>query len=182
MKTLEEIRQRCVITEDGHWLWKGSTRPDGRPNIWAPDYTKGGQMRVQCGTRAVWHCATEKPIPKGWRAYGICEHKTCCNPKCVKCTSEAEFGAWLRRTGKYKGDVRRILANRATARSRSVLSPERIAYILASPKTGAELALDLGISEQTVSKARRGEAVVFQGAGLFSGLMAANKSGRAARA
>ena len=70
MKTLEEIRQRCVITDDGHWLWKGATRPDGRPNIWAPDYTRGG-MATQCGTRAVWHCSTEKAIPEGWRAYPL---------------------------------------------------------------------------------------------------------------
>lgn len=182
MKTLEEIRQRCVITDDGHWLWKGSTRPDGRPNIWAPDYTKEGQMRVQCGTRAVWHCSTEKPIPEGYRAYGICEHKTCCNPKCIRCTSEADFGAWLRSTGKYKGDVRRILANRAIARSRSVLSPERIAYIQASPKVGKELAAELGISAQTVSKARRGDCIAFQGANPFLGLVAANQTAGRARA
>ena len=170
MKTLEEIRQRCVITDDGHWLWKGATRPDGRPNIWAPDYTRGG-MATQCGTRAVWHCSTEKAIPEGWRAYGTCEHKTCCNPKCVKCTSEAEFGAWLRRTGQYKGDVRRILANRAISRNRSVLTPELIAHIQTSPKLGYELAAELGISKTTVSKARRGDVIVFQCAGVFSGLM-----------
>ena len=23
MRTLEEIKGRCVVTEDGHWLWKG---------------------------------------------------------------------------------------------------------------------------------------------------------------
>jgi hypothetical protein len=179
MKTLEDIRQRCVITEDGHWLWKGALTAEGRPRIHAPDYTNNGRMIPQSGPRAVVHCSTGRPIPVGWRAYGTCEHKTCCNPKCIKCTSEADFGAWLRRTGKYKGDVRRILANRATSRSRSVLTPERIAYIQTSPKLGKDLAVELGISETTVSKARRGESQAFQAAGLFSGLIAANQPGRA---
>lgn len=179
MKTLEDIRQRCVITDDGHWLWRGALTAEGRPRIHAPDYTNGGVMKPQCGTRAVWHCATEKPIPKGWRAYGTCDEKACCNPAHVKCTSEADFGAWLRRTGKYKGDTKRVLANRAISRGRSVLTPERIAYIQASPKLGKDLAVELGMSASTVSKARRGEVLVFQGAGLFSGLMAANQAGRA---
>jgi hypothetical protein len=170
MKTIEDIRQRCVITDDGHWLWKGSTRPDGRPNIWAPDYTRGG-MSTQCGTRAVWHCITEKAIPAGWRAFGTCEPLNCCNPAHVKCGSEAYFGAWLQRTGKFKGQVRRILANRATSRGRSVLTLELITHIQTSPKLGYELAAELGISTTSVSKARRGDAIVFQSAGVFSGLM-----------
>ena len=77
MKNLEEIRERCVITEDEHWLWRDALRPDGRPNIWAPDYTRGG-MQTQSGPRAVWHCSTGLPISAKWRAYGTCSEPTCC--------------------------------------------------------------------------------------------------------
>lgn len=172
MRTLEEIKGRCVITEDGHWLWRGALRPDGRPNIYAPDYTiAGGAMRTQCGMRAVWHCIHREAVPAGYRVVGVCEEKTCCNPACIRCWSEEAFGRWIRRSGAYKGQTKRILANRATSRGRSVLTPERIAYIQASPKLGYELAAELGISKSSVSKARRGESAVFQGAGLFSGLM-----------
>ncbi|WP_159917907.1 hypothetical protein [Pantoea sp. 18069] len=175
MRTIEEIKGRCFITEDGHWLWKGALRPDGRPNIHAPDYTRGdGGMQTQCGTRAVWHCANQKPVPPGYRVIGTCSEKACCNPRHVACVSESEFGERLRKTGAYKGKTTRILANRAIGRKRSVFTPERIAYIQASTKTGIELAAELGISKSSISKARRGQLVVFAGgaaAGMFQGLM-----------
>lgn len=173
MKTLEEIRGRCVITEDGHWLWRGGLRVDGRPGIWAPDHTRGG-MQTQAGPRAVWHCSTGMPIPKGWRVYGACEEQTCCNPAHVRCTSETDYGKWLVRTGLFKGKTRRILANRATARARSKLSPELIREIQSSAETGRALAVRLGLQETLISRARRGEVKVFQAAstGMFSQLMA----------
>lgn len=179
MKTLEDIRQRCVI-QDGHWLWRGSLRPDGRPNIWAPDYTKGG-MQTQCGPRAVWHCSTERPIPPNWRAYGTCDERTCCNPAHVRCTSEPDYGRWLAEQGVYKGKTSRILANRAISRARSKLTPALIAEIQASPETGVALAARLNMGTSTISKARRGESLAFAGAGagMFTGLVAANDAGKA---
>lgn len=173
MRTLEEIKGRCVVTEDGHWLWKGALCPDGRANIYAPNYTKGPDcMSTQNGPRAVWHCKTGSPIPAGWSAYGVCSEMACCNPAHIRCTSDKELGDWIRHTRKLKGSVRRILANRAINRKRAVVTPELIAFITASPKTGPELAAELGISKQTVSKTRRGEFVSFgAAAGLFSGLI-----------
>lgn len=171
MRTLEEIKGRCFIDEDGHWVWRGACRPDGRPNIHAPDFTRGG-MQTQCGTRAVWHVAHQKPVPAGYRVYGVCGLKACCNPDHLRCTSEADFGRWIRRAGLFKGQTNRILANRATSRARAVLTPEVIAHIQASTKSGKDLAIELGISPQSVSKARRGETIAYQpAAGLFSGLI-----------
>jgi len=179
MKTIDEIKGRCVITPEGHWLWDGSLRPDGRANIWAPDYTRGG-MSVQSGPRAVTHCRTGKAIPKGWRAYGTCEERSCVNPDHVACTTETAFGRWVAKAGIYKGQTKRILANRATSRARSKLTPELIAEIQASTETGVAIAARLGMSTRIVSKARRGEAISFSGAaaGMFSGLVAANDAGR----
>ena len=168
MKNLEEIRGRCAMV-DGHWLWRGSLRPDGRPNIWAPDYTRGG-MSVQCGPRAVTHCSTERPIPAGWRAFGTCDERTCCNPAHVKCTSEVAFGKEIAKSGIYKNQTSRILANRATALARSKLTPELVREIQASSETGVALAARLGFAKSLVSKARRGESIVLRGAGMFAGL------------
>lgn len=177
MKTLDEIRGRCRITEDGHWLWAGSLRPDGRANIYAPDCTNGG-MSTQPGPRAVWHCKTGKAIPKGSRVFGTCDEFACCNPDHVVCMSEQEYGIWVRKQGKWQGQVRRILANRAIGRTRAKLTPELIAEIQASPETGVALAARLGLSDSTVSKARRGAAAAFAGAGMFSALIAVNDAGR----
>lgn len=172
MKTLEEIRSRCVITEDGHWLWRGALRADGRAAIWSPDYTTG-RMQNQSGPRAVWHCSTERPIPPKWRAYGTCDEQTCCNPAHVKCTSETDYGKWLARAGVFKGQTRRILANRATGRSRSKLTPALIQEIQASEETGVALSLRLGLRTTLISRARRGEVTAFHGAasGMFAQLM-----------
>jgi len=170
MRTLEEIRGRCVITEDGHWLWRGAMRRDGRPSIYAPDYTHGGEMRTQCGTRAVWHCKTGQPVPAGWRCYGVCEDMACCNPACIRCTSEEDFGAWLRKTRRYQGKTQRILANRAIGRARAAVTPEQILYIQTSEKTGVALARELGVTDSTISKYRRAESLAAP-AGVFAGLL-----------
>lgn len=183
MRSVEEIKGRCVVTDDGHWLWKGALRPDGRPNIYAPDYRYGGEMRTQNGYRAVWNCLHQRAVPTGYRVFGICGEPTCCNPAHIRCASETDFGLWLRKQGLYKGKTARILANRAIGRARTVLTPEIVHHIQASTKKGYELADELGISKSTVSKVRRGEHTSFPPAGMFSGLLArpAMREGRAAR-
>ena len=184
MRTLEEIKGRCHIAVGGCWLWRGSLRHDGRANIYAPDYTRGPDvMSTQNGPRAVWHCKTGQPIPEGWRAYGTCENKACCNPAHVACTPCDEFGDWISKTGRLKDVPKRILANRLGGRKRAKLTPEVIAHILASDKTGVELAAELSLSRETVSKARNGRTVAYQAAGpMFAGLVKFAPQRRGARA
>lgn len=171
MKTIEEIKGRCFITEDGHWLWRGSKRPSGRPNMVAPDYTRGGAMFTQCGTRAVWHCHHKKAIPAGWLVWGTCEELACCNPAHIKAGTKEEYGQWLRETGQLKGQITRILANRAIGRRRSAMTGEKIAYIQGSDKMGKELSEELRICTSSISKARRGEMTAFNSvASPFAGL------------
>ncbi|KRC36253.1 hypothetical protein [Acidovorax sp. Root219] len=177
MKTLEEIKGRCVV-KDGHWLWRGALRPDGRPCIYAPDFTRhDGRLVTQCGMRAVWHTANGKAVPEGWRVYGSCDEWTCCNPAHVKCTSEVEFGQWLRETKRYRGQTKRILASRATGRRRAALSPLQVAYVMSSDKTGLALAAELGVSPATLSRYRRGQVpTVPPAGGMFSGLIAGGRA------
>lgn len=178
MRTLDDIKSNCEITEDGHWLWRGGLRVDGRPNIYAPDYTRSdGCMQTQAGLRAVWHIINKKPVPAGWRVFGTCEEKACCCPDHIRCAPEADIGAFTRKTKRYKGKTRRILANQATSRKRSRMTPELIEYIQTSPKTGRALAQELGLGESLVSKARRGEYLAFAGAGcMFTGLISRARS------
>ncbi|MDA8522000.1 hypothetical protein [Acidovorax sp. NCPPB 4044] len=173
MRTIEQIKARCEITDDGHWLFLGGLRVDGRPNIYGPDYTRSdGGMQTQCGLRAVWHIINQRAVPAGWRVFGICEEVACCNPEHIRCAPESEFGRYVRKTKKLKGQTRRILANQAISRKRSRMTPELIQYIQASPKKGVELALELDLSRSLISKARRGEYVAFAGAaGMFGGLI-----------
>lgn len=173
MKTIEDIQGRCFINDEGHWLWRGAVRPSGSPNILAPDYTKGGAMTTQAGKRAVWHCVNQRALPAGWRVWGTCDEIACCNPEHVMAGNGRAYGDWVRRSGKLKGQINRILANRAINKHRSVLTPESLTHILASNQSGVKLAAELGISKSVVSKARRGQMVVVRPAGMFSALMAA---------
>lgn len=169
MKDVEEIRQRCFM-QDGHWLWRGGSRPDGRPSIHAPDYTLGG-MRTQCGTRAVWHCITGKAIAKGYRVFGTCEHKQCINPAHLICVTSTKFGSLQAAKGVLKGNTARILANRAIGRARTKLTPDLVFEIQTSEETGLELAARLGISKSVISKVRTTGMPSIPAAGMFSGLM-----------
>lgn len=175
MRTLEEVKGRCFITEDGHWLWRGSVRPDGRAQIFAPDYTsKKGGMVTQSGARAVWHIANQKALPKGHRVYGTCEHPECCNPECIKATTALQHGRFVSRMGRHKGTSNHIAANRAINSKRAKLTAEQVLYVQTSPKKGIELAAELGVGTSTISKLRRGQNVVTKPGGApnpFSGLM-----------
>ena len=171
MKTLEEVMGRCFIDENEHWLWRGSVRAEGRANIYGPDYTNGG-MKVQHGPRAVWHMAYQQPIPAGHRVFLMCDEPACCNPKHMKCLSEATYAAHLKRTGVRRGVTARILANRATGRKRAALTPDQVLYVQTSSKNGIDLAAELGVSDATISSYRRGQKVcVRPAAGFFTGLM-----------
>jgi len=178
--TLDDIKDRCHIDDDGHWIWKGALSEGKWPRIYAPDHTKeGSPMVTQTGRRAVWHVSTGKPIPNSWRVFGTCEVDCCLNPKHMKCGSTQEWGAQVSKAGIHSGSVRRSVAGRQAGRKCSVLTPETYQEIIGSNETGLALAARLGVSKQTVSKARNGLIVCFEPAGgLFSGLIAANDSSR----
>lgn len=170
MRTVDEIKGRCRVTEDGHWLWAGSVRPCGSPNIYAPDYTHGGRMAVQYGYRAMWHCMTGKPIPKGHRVFSVCEEKSCVCPDHLVLLTCAEMGARVRKSGAMKNQTKRILANRKNAMKLAKMTPEILAYIRNSDETGVALAKELGVCDSVISKARRG-AYTFMRGNIFSGLI-----------
>lgn len=171
MRTLEEIKGRCFITEDGHWLWRGSVRPDGRPNIYAPDYSsKPGEvvMTTQAGPRAVWHVVNQKVIPKSHRAYVVCKHPECCNPECIRCTTGHLRGKHATRTGRFKNSPKHEAARRAISVSRAKLTAEQVEYVKTSKKTGLALAAELNVGRSTISKYRRGQNLVTASGAVFN--------------
>lgn len=169
--TLAHIKGRCRIEGD-HWIWTGA-QSEGYPRIYAPDYTKGGKLSSQPGRRAVWHVVNKKPLPNGWRVFG-CEVELCVSPKCVFARDPAERGQEIAQSGVWKGNVKRILANRLSGQRRSILSPDLIHKIVTSPKTGAALERELGIRRQIISRIRTGRANAFTPVGgLFTGLLVA---------
>lgn len=171
-RTIDDIKGRCVLI-DGHWLWKGALS-EGWPRIAAPEFTnQEGRQVSQHGRRAVWHILNRKAIPKGYRVWGTCSERTCLNPDHATLETTAQRGRKVAKSGKLKGDIKRITTVRANARKRSHLTPELIDTIRMSPKTGQALTLELGLSRTVISKVRTGKVTAFTPVGgLFTGLMA----------
>lgn len=171
---LQDIKDRCEIDDD-HWLWKGAAS-SGVPRIWAPDYTaRGGEKSAQTGRRAVWHVKHGKAIPNGWRIFAGCDEPMCVAPKHTRCLAPAEEGAAVAASGKWKGRITRITANRAIGRRRSKLTPELVALILSSPKSGSALGRELNLGRSLISKVRTRKTLSHEAVGgLFTGLMAMN--------
>ena len=150
MRTLEELKARCTVTEGGCWEF-----PDARTSsVWAFDH-RHGAMRSMRPSRAAWTMKHGREAPKGYRYYTFCGNDECCAPDHVKAMPMTAFGAMVRRTGKWKGQTRRVLASRATGRKRSKLTPEVLHTLHTSTKPGYVLARELGMSPTTVSKGRR---------------------------
>lgn len=170
--TLDDIKARCFVDENGCWLWRGAMT-DGRwPRIHAPDHSlPGSPKRTQTGRRATWNLFTGKAIPTGYRVWGTCLCDACVNPEHSKCGPTTELGRFTVRTGRFKNSAARIVANRMTGRKRASLTPEQVEEAQASKEFLKVLAERWGVSAQTVSRARLGRMKSVQASNPFSGLM-----------
>jgi hypothetical protein len=177
---LSDIKGGCKIEGDC-WLWNGATS-DGYPRIWAPDYTlHNGKKRSQVGRRAVWHVKHCEAIPNGWRVFGTCEEPLCLNPAHMDCAPQAEIGKRIAESGKWKNNIKRILANRKTGRERSHFTPETFELATTSSETGVALSRETGVTRQAISKARNGHMRAFLPVGgIFTQLIASNDNARKA--
>jgi hypothetical protein len=156
IRTLNDIRDRCRVV-DGHWIWVGAVSK-GQARVWAPDITNGGEMRSQPGPRAVWHAKTGEPIPKGMRVFCNCSEPRCINPEHIVCRTPEEQGGHVAASGKLKGLLTKIVANRKINQKRSKVTPEALDLILYSDLTGQEVSAETGICRSTISRIRRGES------------------------
>lgn len=170
--TLDDIKARCFIDDQGCWLWRGAMTDGKWPRIHGPDHTKpGSPMGTQTGRRAVWHLKTGQPIPKGWRVYGTCQCDACVNPEHMKCGTTAEMGRFTVKLGRFKNSTARIVANRKTGQKRSRLNLAQLREIQQSSEFNRVLAEKWGVSHQTISRARRGLLKSIEPANPFLGLM-----------
>lgn len=161
MKTLDDIKGRCVVDDiTGCWLWKGAITREGQARIWQYDFA-AQKMAAMPGKKAVWYAINQKPLPSGWLVYGTCNCQTCMNPEHIKDGTAADWGRHMSDSGIHKNSIPRMLASRRTGMKRSVMTPETLREVLASNESGKALARRLGVSMQTISKARNGHLVAF---------------------
>lgn len=173
-KDLDRIKGRCRIDDEtGCWIWTGAFG-NGVAHVSVTNPTTG-KLITTTGNRAAW-MAAKGPIPEGKIIYRTaCTNLACINPGHLTCGTKAEWGKAAAALGSFAITPERRILNTRSSRSRpKTLTPEEVRMIRSSPKTGKQIAEDLGVLPQTVSKVRRGEAYRdhFQAASIFAGALA----------
>lgn len=161
---IADLRARSTVDPvTGCWHWQGAKSTDGTPRIHAFDHDRGEKLTLS-GPKAVWNIAHgESPAPG--LAFRACVCTDCVNPVHMrKAQDKAEIGLHIRRSGRRKGtavEARRVNIAKAQVATGRVPTPtEKVLAIRSAPETvtNRSLARQLALSEQVVSKIRRGQA------------------------
>lgn len=177
--TTDDIKANChICAETGCWLWRGALSEGRWPRVHASCLAKdpaGSIKTVQTGQRAMWQASAGRAIPKGWRVWRTCKHDhsdVCLNPEHLICATNSTHGARLAKSGDWKGQVKRVTANRAAGRKRCAITPELHAEILSSDESGESISRRTGLGRNVISKVRRGQMPSLAPVGgVFSGLL-----------
>lgn len=117
IRTIEDIRQRCVIDEGGCWLWSGAMRSQaaGRghtPMLHLPRGVLGERAVVTSGPRVAW-LLSGKRLPTGHMVWRDCCNSRCLNPEHLRAGTPAALGRHITRHGLIRVDpmyrARRVL-------------------------------------------------------------------------
>ena len=159
VRTLSDIKARCVVCEEtGCWVWRLSAA-GGSARVNMP--FAGSPPRPYLGRRAALMLRSGKRLPKGHVASARpeCPNKLCCNPDHCIALSRQEYGRRLAESGRWKGLLTKVMANRKTAQMRAKLTPEQISQIRAAGRDvdAQALADQYGISAGHVMRVMRGE-------------------------
>lgn len=158
--TLEHVRDRCHIDEDsGCWNWRmGYSRTRTKlPVAWI-----AAEQRTVSVIRWVYTQTRAKKLGKMtvWRT---CGNQECVNPDHLIAGSKAAWGKWMIRNERPRRTLTtEALREMRIASGKTVLDMEKAHYIRQSEATGAELARELGVSAQVVSRVRTGKTWVKQ--------------------
>lgn len=154
-RTLTALKGRCFVSsETGCWhLRTGDGKPLARGiptySVWSPVH-----RRKVAATKLAWLLANPgQELPPGHVAFRTCDSHDCVNPKHLQVGTRSELGQHLAETGKATTEAK-ARAARVTARSRSVLSDELLAWLLESRQSHVEAAHGLGITPSRAQQLR----------------------------
>lgn len=167
IRTLEDLRLRCVMDRDTDcWRWKGALS-DGVPHVCLHD-AQTGKHRVTTGPRAA-ALLSGREIPEGRIAYRTCCTKACVNPDHIAVGTKKQLGLMIRRKGTQRNNPLRSLINARNSRRRvAKLNMDIARQIRESDEPGVVWARRLGVCAQTISAVRTGKRwVEAQNASVF---------------
>jgi hypothetical protein len=153
IRTLEDLRQRCVIDADtGCWhlrTARGRAMPvDKVHRVWSSTY--GQSVSV---TRLAWELKAQRTPAAHKVVSRVCTSYDCINPAHLKCWSKADEGAFLAKTGRVATASKRI-ANKISGQRRSRLTPELRTWLMESTQSNVEVGRCLGVAHSYVGALR----------------------------
>lgn len=171
IRTLEDLRNRCVIQDDtGCWLFQSVRRSvkNWGINVWLPSL-----QRTETLPRAAWILAG-KPMGKDrdWTVWRTCLNSECGNPAHLKGGPRRAYGRWVEGVGYLRGDPRRSAINKRNklASGTARITQELADWVRESGQSGAAIAHALDVSPHCISRVRTGKTWTHtvQGASVFS--------------
>jgi len=140
---MTSIVDNIKITPDtGCWEWQLTRNNGGYGMIWF-----NGKWQL---VHRLAYSLLNGEIPEGTFICHRCDNPACCNPHHLFAGTPKENTADAR--GKGRLNVKRRFGGRVRK-----LTDEQVRYIKTSPKTGKEVATELGVGVSTVSEIRSGK-------------------------
>jgi hypothetical protein len=147
--TLADIKLRCRIDPEDHWLWTMATMHNrGTIPVCQPRWEK---QRV--AVRRVVLQLQGKELPNGWVAYRTCSEPLCCNPEHVKAGPRAKAVTQSAALGVF--DTPRFKHARIQlGKQRRRFTPEQVRAIRQDTRPARAIAEDFDCSRQSIIQIR----------------------------
>lgn len=143
-KFVEEVRQKCHVTEEGCWLYRGSSSESGHPKFF------GGS-----GRRQIW-TAAKGPLRREWLVTPECLNPSCLCPAHLKLTTKSKVSLKVNESPAIRA-LKTVTSTRY-ARSRAKLTMEKAREIRSSDATCKALGDQYGVHFSLISAIRKGHA------------------------
>lgn len=160
--TVEALRARCIVDPATHcWLWQGAVS-GGQPKFHTFCHQRGCKVTMT-GQRGAWNIAHGEAPPHWALVFRACQRTLCVNPAHLRLArDQADIGRHIHLSGTRLGtatDLQRMNGRKGRERMGIKDTPaDVVRQIREAPASvkGIELAALHKLSNQTVSKIRRG--------------------------
>lgn len=149
--TIEAIRAKCDVLENGCWVWKGSHDGNSLPRMRLP-----GSRKLLPVRRVVYEMSGQ--YLGNLIVTTCCETPMCVAPDDLIALSNSELIARAAKRTGYAQRPERNAQIAATKRKASPLTPELVAEIRTSPEATRAIARRIGVCQATVQNIRKGDA------------------------
>lgn len=149
--TVEAIRAKCDILDNGCWVWKGSNDGNGQPRMRLP------KNRTLLNVRRVILETTGQYLGN-LRSTTCCDTPLCVNPDHIMAVSSSTLIALAAKRTGYAQKADRCAAISASKRKNSPLTAELVAEIRASSESTRVIAKRMGVCQASIQAIRSGDS------------------------